>query len=863
LIQVKQFSRTWIRKNTNRSHNSLQFSCICRDFAQDNCYIRDCDEDSGFLSHQGGCTHDMPNLSRYFQRLRSGSPLSLRLLAWILLFSSVFTLIASGIQLYSDYRKDVGLIDQRLKVIESGYASSLSRSLWALDQKLLQTQMEGILSLPDIAHLRLRIEPDSELVMGSIPRGAETKTHSFILVHDGNENFRLGELTITANLDRVYREMKQKIGIILTTQFLKTFFVSIFILWIFQHLVTRHLSGMAAYARDFSLSNLSQPLTLDRPDSPANRRDELGQVVDAINQMRERLNIDIARQKRDAAEIRKFSKAIEQSPSSVLICDRQWHIEYVNEKFSQLTGFNRNSILGKHPAELGNDGSQNRERRNLWQSIRLQVQRVGVWQGEVNSIRKSGDRFWEQLVVTPIKDNNGEITGYLILGEDVSIRKRYEQQLLRQANYDILTGLPNRMLALDRLKLALAQARRENSLVGVMFLDLDNFKHINDTLGHDAGDNLLIEAARRISSCLRGTSTVARLGGDEFLVVLPGLPGPDACSQVAERILKTFEPPFNLNAQEVFVTTSIGIAVFPTDSDNSGTLLQHADAAMYEAKHKGKSAYARFSPEMSEVSHERLQMESLMRRALELNEFELHYQPIVDTESGELQAAEALLRWSNPTLGLVMPDRFIPLAEETGMITPVGEWVLQEACRTAVSWREITGKDISISVNVSPRQFRDSGFLDAVMGALDSSGLKPELLELEITERLLLDNSIETATILYQLDHAGVRLSVDDFGTGYSALSYLKSYPFDVLKIDKSFVNDVNKKPEDASLVRAIINMAHSLGLEVIAEGVEDRAQADFLRLEQCDYSQGYFYCKPKPAQEFESWLRNKYRIPV
>ncbi|MCG7199810.1 EAL domain-containing protein [Marinobacter pelagius] len=805
----------------------------------------------------------MPNLSKHFQRLRSGSPLSFRLLAWILLFSSVFTLIASGIQLYSDYRKDVGLIDQRLKVIESGYASSLARSLWALDQKLLQIQMEGILSLPDITHLRLRIEPDSELVMGDIPRNAKTQTHSFTLVHDGDQSFRLGELTITANLDRVYREMKQKIGVILVTQFLKTLFVSILILWIFRYLVTRHLSRMAAYARDFSLSNLSQRLTLDRPDSPANHRDELGQVVDAINQMRERLNTDIARQKRDAAEIRKFSKAIEQSPSSVLICDRQWRIEYVNQKFTQLTGFDRNSILGKHPADLGNESGQNRERQNLWQSIRLQVQRVGVWQGEVNSVRKSGERFWEQLVVTPIKDNDGEITGFLILGEDVSIRKRYEQQLLRQANYDILTGLPNRMLALDRLKLALAQARRENTLVGVMFLDLDNFKHINDTLGHDAGDNLLIEAARRVSSCLRGTSTVARLGGDEFLVILPGLPGPDACSQVAERILKTFEPPFTLNAQEVFVTTSIGIAIFPTDSDNSGTLLQHADAAMYEAKHKGKSAFALFSPEMSEVSHERLQMESLMRRALEFNEFQLHFQPIVHTESGELQAAEALLRWDNPTLGLVMPDRFIPLAEETGLITPVGEWVLREACRAAVGWRKTAGRDIGISVNVSPRQFRDPGFLDTVMSALNNSGLKPELLELEITERLLLDNSIETATILYRLDQAGVRLSVDDFGTGYSALSYLKSYPFDVLKIDKSFVNDVTKEPEDASLVRAIINMAHSLGLQVIAEGVEEKDQADFLRRENCDYSQGYFYCRPRPATEFETWIRDNHRIPV
>ncbi|MDK9558114.1 EAL domain-containing protein [Marinobacter sp. M216] len=805
----------------------------------------------------------MPKLSTRLQRFRKGSPLSFRLLAWIILFSSVFTLIASGIQIYSDYRKDLSQIDNRMKVVESGYASSLARSLWALDQKLLQTQMEGILSLPDIVHLRLKIEPDSELVMGDIDRGAQTRSHSFSLVHQGDEMFKLGELTVTADLGRVYEEMERKVGIILATQFLKTFFVSILIILIFQHFVTRHLSSMADYARDFSLTNLSRPLVLDRPDTPSNRNDELGRVTEAINQMRERLNDDLERQERDAAEIHKFSKAIEQSPSSVLICDRQWRIEFANQKFTQLTGYDAKSILGNHPGSLGEGNVENRESRHLWQSIRLQVQRVGVWQGEVNSVRKNGERFWEQLIVTPIKDASGQATGYLILGEDISIRKRYEQQLLRQANYDILTGLPNRMLALDRLKLALAQARRENTLVGVMFLDLDNFKHINDTLGHDAGDNLLVEAARRISSCLRGTSTVARLGGDEFLVILPGLNGADASYQVADRILKTFSPPYILNGQEVFVTTSIGIAIFPTDSDNSGTLLQHADAAMYQAKHKGKSSYAHFAPEMTEVSHERLQMESRMRRALELNEFELNFQPIVHTDSGNLCSVEALLRWNNPTMGTVMPDRFIPLAEETGLIIPIGEWVLEEACKTAVSWKEITGRDVGISVNVSPRQFRDPGFTDIVMRALSNSGLAANQLELEITERLILDNSIETAEILRQLDRAGIRLSVDDFGTGYSALSYLKSYPFDTLKIDKSFVQDVMKEPEDASLVRAIINMAHSLGLRVIAEGVEEEAQTHFLKQEGCDFSQGYFYSRPLPARDFESWLKTNQRVQI
>lgn len=805
----------------------------------------------------------MQKLATRLQQFRSGSPLSFRLLAYILLFSSIFTLLASGIQIYSDFRKDVSVIEERMRVVETSYASSLSRSLWALDQKLLEIQMEGILSLPDIVQLNLQIAPNSEIVMGEVPRGAATRQHTFTLTHEGDEVFKLGEMSITASLDQIYANLKRKVLVILATQFLKTFFISILIVWIFQYFVTRHLSAMANYARTFSLTNLPEPLQLDRPDTELNRIDELSQVTEAINQMRQRLHQDLEQQSLDAEEIRKLSKAIEQSPSSVLICDRQWRIEFVNQKFTQLTGYDAESMIGKHPGMLTDDPFLQRENRQLWQAIQLQVQRVGVWQGESNSIRKNGERFWEQLIVTPIKDANGQATHYLILGEDISIRKRYEQQLLRQANYDILTGLPNRMLALDRLKLALAQAQRENSLVGVMFLDLDNFKHINDTMGHDAGDNLLIEAARRISSSLRGTSTVARLGGDEFLVVLPGLQGADSTTQVAERILQTFASPFHIGNQEVFVTTSIGIAIYPTDSDNSGTLLQHADAAMYQAKSKGKSAYERFSPEMKEVSHERLQLESRMRRALELNEFELYFQPIIQTATGTLTGAEALLRWNNPSMGMVMPDKFIPLAEETGLIIPIGEWVLEQACAAAVRWQQATGLALGISVNVSPRQFRDPGFVDAVLRALRNTGLDPRRLELEITERLILDNTIETSDILSRLDEEGVRLSVDDFGTGYSALSYLKSYPFDTLKIDKSFVRDVMREQEDASLVKAIINMAHSLGLKVIAEGVEEEDQTHFLKAHGCDYSQGYFYSRPAPEEEFAIWLKTNRRAQM
>jgi len=763
--------------------------------------------------------------------------------------------VASAAQVYVNYRADVSAIHERLIDVEDGYMSSLAGSVWSIDEDLIRLQLEGITSLPDITQAHLRMYPDAELTVGDVPEGISTARHSFTLNRNGKQDYELGRVTVTASLESANENLQRNIEVILATQALRTFFISLLILWIFQYFVARHLGTMARYARRFNLRNLDTPLQLDRRRRTKGLRDELEQVTDAINSMRERLRSDLERQDEDAREIRKLSLALEQSPSSVTICDRDWRIEYVNNKFLQLAGLNEQDVLGKQPIYLTQDTLSGDRNEELWKSVRLQVQRAGVWQGEIQRTRENGERFWEQVVVTPIKDDRDLPSHYLILGEDISIRKRYEQQLLRQANYDTLTGLPNRMLALDRLKLALAQSRRDASMVSVMFLDLDNFKHINDTLGHEAGDNLLIEGARRISACLRGTSTVARLGGDEFLVILPALSSPAAVEQVAERILQTFVPPFHLAGQEVFVSTSIGIALYPGDSDDSTSLLQHADAAMYEAKHRGKSAYQRFQPEMKEISQERLRMESLLRRALEMQEFELHFQPIISMGDRQVVGVEALLRWQSPTMGLVLPDRFIPLAEETGLIIPIGRWVLQQACEAVSRWNQEREEPLCMAINVSPRQFRDPHFVETIRTALDDSGLAGESLELEITEHLILDNSIEMDKVLAELDALNVRLSVDDFGTGYSALGYLKKYPFDTLKIDKSFIHDMTTKSDDSALVRAIIQMAHSLSLQVIAEGVETPEEFDFLKKENCDFSQGFLFTPPLREDRFITWL--------
>lgn len=777
------------------------------------------------------------------------SPLSFRILGYILLFSMLFTLIATGVQLYSDYRRAVGLVHERLEQIEAGYTSSLSSSLWALDQNLLQVQLEGILNLPDIIRVHLSILPDSEIHLGQTDSGNQI-THKFPIYHQADPTRLLGELTVVASLDRIHSQAREKILAILATQGFETFLLSAFILWMIQKLVTRHLIRMAGYARLLHLDGLHVPLELDRPTSPV--KDELQQVTDAINDMRIRLIDELRQHREDARRIRQLSEALEQCPIGVLICDTRWRIIYGNAQFMRMAGCQLEQILGHHPSLL----LPALPPSTTWDHIETLLKQDQSWQGE---FRRHGDMpdedHWEQLNITPVKDEQGAIVNYLLMNKDISERKRYEQQLLRQANYDLLTGLPNRVLAHDRLKLALAQSRRDGRPVGVLFLDLDNFKHVNDTLGHNNGDILLIEAARRISACVRESSTVARLGGDEFLVILPGLDSEQAAERVASRILDAFAAPIRLERQEVFVTTSIGIALYPNDGTDTTTLLQQADAAMYQAKSRGKSDYQRFLPEMNFQSIERLRIESLLRRALEQEELQLVYQPIMDLATGQPVGAEALLRWNNSQLGAVVPDKFISLAEETGLILPIGDWVLYQATCDAARWRQLHNMDLSIAINVSPRQFRDKNFVERVRLVLEQQQLLPGQLELEITERLLLDSSIEVQDILQQLKDMFVKLAVDDFGTGYSALSYLKRFPFDSLKIDRSFTKDLMIQERDTALVQAIINMAHNLGLNVVAEGVETEAQLQFLRNQGCDRAQGYFLGYPMSASQFENWL--------
>lgn len=566
------------------------------------------------------------------------------------------------------------------------------------------------------------------------------------------------------------------------------------------------------------------------------------------------LEVLVQLERRSAVEenMHKLSLAVEQSPAAVLITDAGGRIEYVNPTFCKMTGFRWDELARQ---SLGNLQSRypSTEQHQAMASAMASGQE---WKGQLPSKTKQGKLYWEYTTLTPIRNPVQEVTHYLIVSEDISVRKEYEEKLAYQANYDTLTDLPNRMLAFDRLAQALAAAKRASSRVVVMLLDLDQFKLINDSIGHQTGDEILIEAARRLRGCVRESDTIARLGGDEFLVVLQGVEDVRHAERIAEKIHAVFGQTFAVAEQELFLTVSIGITLFPDDGEDPNTLLRNADSAMFEAKGYGRNAYRFFTPDMNVQAAERVFLESRLRHALERNEFLLHYQPIIDTATGRIVGAEALIRWFNPELGLVPPDRFIPLAEETGLIIAIGEWVLNTACQELSQWPCVGNDPLQLAINVSGRQFRDCGLFAAVRKALVQANLPAQSIKLEITESTLVGGDVrDVVRQLQELRAEGMGLAIDDFGTGYSSLSYLKRYPLDTLKIDKSFVRDVTMDGDDAALVKAMIAMAHGLGLKVVAEGVETEAQLKFLKAHDCDFVQGFLFSKPLPEAEMSSLL--------
>lgn len=555
-------------------------------------------------------------------------------------------------------------------------------------------------------------------------------------------------------------------------------------------------------------------------------------------------------------ELSKFQMCVQQSPSSVLIADSQGNVEFINNKFCEISGYQPEDLIGNSVESLSTDHIS----PQLYQEILQHVVDGAVWRGELSQRHRDGNNYHSAVTVRPVYNDKNKLSHIFYLHEDISDRIAYKENLFRQANYDELTNLPNRSLASDRLAQAIHNAERAGRSVMVMCIDLDRFKIVNDTLGHEQGDQLLVEAAARLKSCIREEDTLARMGGDEFVLILSNDASIANASVILKKVIDSIDKPFHVDQLEFNVTASIGVTVYPDDGTTAAALIRNADAAMYIAKELGRNTYHFYTHEMNEQAMRRLTMEAELRHAIERDELELHYQPVIDAKTQKLVAVESLLRWNSEKLGLIPPLDFIPLAEETGLIIPIGLWVLNRACQQAAQWQREGLKDLRIAVNISSRQFSGGSILSDVENALKESGLSANNLELELTESLFLNRSSQIYRVMRKLKNMGVRLSLDDFGTGYSSLSYLKRFPFDVLKIDRSFVRDLHTDPENAALTSAVVVMAHSLGLEVIGEGVEEIDQQQYLQKENCDMLQGYLFSKPLAADHFAEWASIRQR---
>ena len=576
-------------------------------------------------------------------------------------------------------------------------------------------------------------------------------------------------------------------------------------------------------------------------------------LLEEIKRNHVRLQAEMEARSRSDNALRRFRTAMDASTDAIFLLDRAvMRLIDVNDAASRILGYTREEFL-----KLG-AGSECEKADSHFFHL---YDQVIAYQGpggtsEIELRRKDGSVFPVEIVrrMVPSQEN----TIMVAVARDITERKEAEERLLHLAHYDPLTGLPNRLLFFTTLSHTLKQAADHEWKVAVLFIDLDRFKNVNDTLGHHIGDELLRQFAQRVLSCIRVRDTLGRMGGDEFALMLTLAEGEQSAALVALKILDVLRQPFSLLGHEATVAASIGVTIFPDDAADPETLLKFADTAMYRAKESGRDTYRFFTQEMNLHAQARLEMENALHRALDNHEFMLHYQPQVSLASGKIVGAEALLRWRRPDKGLVSPAEFIPILEDTGLIMRVGGWVIDTACRQIRDWKRQFTEPISIAVNVSGKQFVDAHLELDVLQALEIYQIPPALLEIELTESSMMSNAAQSAVLLERLSHLGVKISIDDFGTGYSSLAYLKRFPIDKLKVDIAFIRDVTTNPEDAAITRAIIHMAHSLKLAVVAEGVETAGQLEFLRDHHCDAMQGYYFSRPVPADEFEQMLRDE-----
>jgi len=564
---------------------------------------------------------------------------------------------------------------------------------------------------------------------------------------------------------------------------------------------------------------------------------------------------DTTKERELEERLRLSASVFHQSAEAIFIMDRDFRIISINPGYTQITGYTDADSVG---IRLMDARPNYPEVHATYVQVVHALEQKGEWQGEFTEYRKNGEAFPQWLHITNVRNDDNQITHYIGIFNDLTSRREAEERLRYLSNYDKLTGFANRNLFRDRLHAAISHARDRNTQVALLYIDLDRFRQINDTLGHEVGDELLKKAAKRISSVNANVDTISRIGGDEFTIILDDYQDRAALEHYCERIIAELRRPFRIAEHELLLGASIGISVFPENGRELQVLLNHADIAMHQAKRLGGNTTKFYTSDLRVASIEQLNLENSLRKAIFRDEFVVHYQPKLHLATNRIVGMEALVRWNHPTLGLLYPSEFIPLSEETGLVSAIGELVLDKACRQTQIWKESGFGQMLTSVNIPAQQVRKGNLVQLIKRILDNTGLDPTMLELELTESSLMDDSDNVLSMLQEVRSMGVKISLDDFGTGYSSLSYLKRFPIDTLKIDQAFIRDIGTSADDEAITRAIIAMAHTMGMEVCAEGVETQVHKDFLIREGCDYIQGYLLSRPVPDEEFSGLLRRQ-----
>ena len=576
------------------------------------------------------------------------------------------------------------------------------------------------------------------------------------------------------------------------------------------------------------------------------KRNIHGRISDLLGVM-----VDITERKKSELSLNLYKQACERLEEGLVITDAAFNVVEANRGHTRITGLSRREVIG-YPSVIIQSALLEKQRdKNVLQVL----EKTGRWAGEVWCSRKNGETYPNWVSITTIRGQFEIIDHYIAVFSDISERKKSETNLQFLATHDVLTNLPNRTLLRERLDFSLLRASRNKNKIAIFFVDLDRFKNINDTLGHHVGDDLLQAVAKRLKACFRLSDTVARQGGDEFVILIDEFIDTNYLMGLAEKLMLMLQAPYDLDEHELHVTASIGISIYPDDGEDASMLLKHADVAMYRAKSNGKNVYSFYSAQANISVSSRLSLENSLRRAVIRHQLVLHYQPKYDLVLERVVGAEALVRWQHPDLGLLYPDTFIDIAEETGLIVEIGNWVIQEACKQGVLWQALVDWPVKVSVNLSARQFTDSDLLSDISNALKTSGLPADCLDLEITESLIMQRPEDAIKVLQHFRDLGTHVSIDDFGTGYSSLGYLKRLPIDTLKIDRTFIKDIPVDADDMAITQAVITLAHNMQVTVVAEGVETQAQWDFLKRYSCDQIQGYYYSKPLTAEDFMTFL--------